>query len=233
MNTVPYFLLGMPIPFKDICTIYPVSIEQRIAFNENYLSSIFLPYMISDEVAKEKFPDSDYFSILLTDEVLFPLFCESLKVFCKAEKLQVDNTTNRLLIDENETAMDSLSFKEFCKIIRDWNCISPQKPEVEPVFKTEEGRKQWLKLKELRAKNAKVEDDFLSTMINVVQFGGSSYIDESVIKKWTIWKVANAYHAIISSREYEHAFSAYIQGGKKDLVKQHWTDRLKPNLKFK
>jgi hypothetical protein len=233
LNTVPYFLLGMPIPFKGICTIHPLTIEQRITFEEKYLGSIFLPYMIAEETVKEKYPDIELFSLILSDEVLLPLFCESLKVFCKAEKFHFDSGGDKLLIDENKTAMDSSSFKEFCKIIRDWNCISPQKPEVEPVFKTEEGRKQWLKLKELRAKNAKIEDDFLSTMINVVQFGGTSYIDESAIKKWTLWKIANAYHAIINSREYEHAFNAYLQGGKKDLVKQHWTERLKPNLKIK
>lgn len=233
MNTVPYFQLGMPIPFKGICTIYPLSIEERITFEEKYLGSIFLPYMISEDTVKEKFPDSDYFSIILSDEVIFPMFWESLKVFCKAEKFQVDYNAWTLLIDDNENPMDSSSFKEFCKIIRDWNCIHPQKAEAEPVFKTEEGRKQWLKLKELRAKNSKVEESFMSTMINAVQFGGTSYIDESVIKKWTAWKLANAYNAIIQSREYEHAFHAYLHGGKKDLVKQHWTEKIKPNQQFK
>jgi hypothetical protein len=124
--------------------------------------------------------------------------------------------------------MDSDVFKEFSKIVRDWNCIPIYKPEPEPVFKTEEGRKQWLKLKEFRAKRAKAGDDFLGAMISVVQFGGNSYIDESIIMNWTYWKLVNSYHAIINSREYEHSFSAYLQGGKRELVKDHWTERLKP-----
>lgn len=233
MNTVPYFLLSMPIQFKGICTIHPLSIEQRISFEEKYLGSIFLPYMIAEETIKEKYPELELFSLVLYDETLFPLFCESLKVFCKAENFRVDGNESKLYIDENNVAMDVNSFKEFCKIIQNWNCISPKKQEPEPVFKTEQGRNTWLKLREMRAKNAKVEDDFLSTMINVVQFGGTSYIDESEIKKWTMWKLANAYHAIITNREYEHSFSAYLQGGKNEFIKQHWTDRLKPNLNIK
>lgn len=233
MNTVPYFLLGMPIQFKGICTIYPLSIEQRISFEDKYISSIFLPYMISEEYAKEETGNPDVFHMLISDKTMLPLFCESFKVFCKSEKLHFDESGNGILFDDNTIPLESSSFKEFCKIIRDWNYIKPQKADPDPVFKTDEGRKQWLKLKEFRAKNAKIEDDSLGTMINIVQFGGSSYIDESIIKKWTMWKIVNAYHAIVGNREYEHSFYAYWKNGKKELVKQHWTERLKPNLKIK
>lgn len=233
MNTVPYFLLGSPIAFKGICTIYPLSIGKRLSFDEQYLNTLFLPYVISEELIQEKYGTVDIFSCIVNDEVLLSSFCESLKVLCNAEKIQLDKSGCKILIDDNKTPMDSSAFKDFSKVVRDWNCISVSKPEPEPVFETEEGRRQWLNLKAMRAKNAKVENDFLSTMINVVQFGGASYISEDIILNWTVWKLASAYHAVINSREYEHSFSAYLQGGKRDLVKQHWTERLKPNLQLK
>lgn len=230
MNTVPYFLLGTPIPFKGICNIYPLTLGKRISLGDEYLTSIFLPYMLTDEFMADKYGSSDTYAIIISDTALLTALCESLRVLCNAEKIQLDKANCRILIDDSETPMDSDAFKEFSKIVRDWNCIALYKPEQEPIFKTEEGRKQWLKLKEYRSKNAKVENDFLGSIINVIQFGGSSFIKESTIMEWTYWKIANVYHAITSNREYEHAFSAYLQGGKKDLVKQHWTERLKAKL---
>lgn len=233
MNTVPYFLLGMPISFKDICTIYPLSIEKRLSLEERYLGTIFMPYAISEDILLAKGSSIDLFTAILQDNDLLVPFLESLKVFCKSEKIRIERQSGKLYLDESQTEMDSSAFREFSKIIRDWNCIHPITLEAEPVFNTEEGRQQWLKLKELRAKSAKQEDDFLSTMINVVQFGGNSYVDESVIKQWTYWKLANAYSAIINNREYEHSFSCYLQDGKRERVKQHWTERLKPKSNIK
>lgn len=228
MNTVPHFLLGIPIPFKGICTIYHMPIEQRISLDEKYLTSVFLPYVISEEMLQDKLGSMDVFHFIIADEVLLGSFCESLKIFCHAENIRLDRANNKIFIDDNPSPMDSAAFKEFSKIVRDWNCIQKYKQEVEPVFETEAGRQQWLNLKKRRAQSAKVEDDFLGIMINIVQFGGNSFVDEETILKWSYWRLVNAYHAIINSRDYEHSFSAYLQGGKKDLVKQHWTERIKP-----
>lgn len=227
MNTVPYFLLGEPIEFKEICTIYPLTIGKRVKLGEQYFNSTFLPYSISEDIAKEH-GFADVFSLIISDRNLLLAFCESLEILCNVKEVKFTDDETGVFLGENQVPMDSTSFREFSKIVRDWNCIPIYKPEVEPFFATEEGREKWLKLKALRAKNAKSETDLISTMMSVVQFGGNSFIPESVISNWTYWKLVNSYHAIINSREYEHSFSAYLQSGKKELVKDHWTDRVKP-----
>lgn len=227
MNTVPYFMLGMPIAFHGICMIHPLPIEKRLALGEGFLQYVFLPYMISEDVAHEKTGNSDVFALILSDEALLASFAESLRIVCRAEKIQLIDGKG-IIIDEGKTALDSATFQEFAKIVRDWNCVPIHKPETEPKFATEEGRKQWLNLKRQREKHAKAEDDLLGTMISIVQFGGGSYVEESVILGWSKWKLANAYYAIINSREYEHSFAAVMQGGKKGLLKRHWTERIKP-----
>jgi len=156
------------------------------------------------------------------------------KLFHKKElvknkpKIFIDNITDmEIYIDDNSEALTKYNFDEFTKLILLIGCKQKYKPEVIPVFETPEGYERWKKYEEQRLKYQVKEDNSIASIINVVQTGTSCYIDEEIIKRWSMWKLMNTYSSIISRDSYDKQYSQYLVSGKPDAIKEHWSELLK------
>ena len=258
MNVKGLLELELPIPFYDICTIYPINIETLLLKSgDSKFNQLFTPYVLS----KDDF-GIDIFDFLLNQPEYKQLFIESIKLLIREDNVltlkdmliqylkdknsyadllekmfkeysdinKFIDDKNCIVINENKFVTKS-NFEEFVNIVRTVQEIHPPKKEEEPKFKSEEGRKRWLELKKSREEFKKNDNSMsLENIINVVQFGKDSYIPSDQIRKWSMWKLINAYTSILSKDGYDKSFSATTSGfgsTDKEALKKHWSELLK------
>lgn len=229
MDVKSNLLLNIPINFHNICTIYPLTVEQFTFNDEDYIASIFLPFVITKEAMTEKFKDYDVFDVVTQVEQYRNMLLTSIAILCKTKKVLLTSDCQDIYINGNSTSINKENFDEFSDIILLSHAREKYKPiiEVIPQFETEEGYNSWLKLKEMREKNNVKQEYKLSDIINLVQVGGKSYISEDLIKTWNLWKLYNTHSSINNISSYESCFNLYLQGGDKKLIEKHWSDLIK------
>jgi hypothetical protein len=186
---------------------------------------------MSKDLFEDEYKDLDVYDILFQDEKYLYLFITSLSWLCKTENIKFNQYSKEVYINDSKSPLNKTNFDEFSSIVLTMNYKQKYKKEVikEPVFKTEEGRKSWLKLQEMRKKYGKKEDDGLEihNIINMVQLGGNFYISEEEIKKWSMYKLLNTYISIINKDNGGKMFDVYLQTGDKEMVKKDITQLLK------
>ena len=233
MNLKSALQLNLPYRFKNICTLYPVSVLYAISFDDDdSFLNMFMPYMISKDILNDDISDISIYKLILIDEKLRNNFIETLQILCNTENIKINTETLELLIDDNAETLNEENFEEFSLMVLEMiQSKKLEKKEVkEPIFKTEEGRKRWLLLKENREKEQKrkLKDALkIYDIINIVQFGMDSYIPDEEIKKWTYWKLIKSYLTITNKKNYENSFEIYLQCGEKSLIETHWSELVK------
>jgi len=226
-------LLLHPIKFYDVCTIYPPSIEDILDLDDKAFNFYLLPYMITNEIFKDRYNNLKLLEIIFKNKELFNNLIISLYWFCKTDNIKFRESTCDLFINDSENSLNVDNFDEFSNIILT-SCSREkykEEVEVEPKFETEDGRQRWLKLKAMREKhNKKNEENFnLSNIINLVQLGSNFYIPEENIKKWSLYKLTNTYISIINKDNSGKMFDIYTQTGDKKLIKESLSEILKAN----
>jgi hypothetical protein len=68
----------------------------------------------------------------------------------------------------------------------------------------------------------------LSSIINVVMFGGNYYISSNEIKDMTVWQLLNAYKSILNKDSFYINFEQCLAGvDSKGLDLTHWSQKLR------
>lgn len=259
MNVKGLLELELPIPFYDICTIYPISIETILANNSETFNKMFIPYSLSKDNIDI---DVEIYDLILNNQEYVNLLIDSIKLLTHEKNVTTVRNMVTQFVDDKTSYKDFLgnlfknysdinqflqekdcivinekkfitreNFNEFVDIVRTMQEIHPPKPKEEPKFKTEEGKKRWFFLHKARDKFRENDKTMsLENVINVVQFGKGAYIPSDQIKKWSMWKLINAYNSILSKDGYDKSFSAATSGFRSkdnDSLKKHWSELLK------
>lgn len=228
-------LLNSPYQFKDICTIYPISIEYALSFDTNaeFLNK-FMPYMITKEVLSEELPkDISIFEIICLNEQLFINLADTIMEICKTENIKMNTETLEIFINDSTSSLNKDNFEEFSELVLEM--IQAKKltkaENKEPEFATEEGRQRWLQLQKNREafnkKSGKDEAKQLYDIINIVQFGLGTYIPDNEILSWSYWKLIKSYMTVLNKTNYQNSFDVYLQTGDKSLIETHWSELIK------
>src|SRR5574344_375311 len=221
MNLKSSLQMNRPYKFKDICTLYPISVEYALSFDENveFLNK-FMPYMISKGVLSEDLPkDISIFEIVCLNEQLFINRADTIMEICKTENIKMNTETLEIFIDDSTSSLNKDNFEEFSELVLEM--IQAKKltkaENKEPEFATEEGRQRWLQLQKNREafnkKSGKDEAKQLYDIINIVQFGLGTYIPDNEILSWSYWKLIKSYMTVLNKTNYQNSFDVYLQTG--------------------
>lgn len=241
MDVKGFLELELPIPFHDICTIYPVTVEDFVKNSNNpYFNKLFMPYYLNKELLDIDV-DMDIYELILSNAEYSNLLVDSIKLlthendvttirdmvvqFEKDQKSYAKELKeifegyddknlreNCVVINRNKLMTKDL-FDEFVDIVRVAQEIHPPEKEPEPEFQSEEGRRRWLALRKSRDEfKEKDKSMSIENIINVVQFGKGCYISSEQIRNWSMWKLINAHNSILSKDGYDKTYSAITSG---------------------
>lgn len=234
--------LELPIPFYDICKIYPVNIQTMLEMSDDIeFNKLFTPYIMTKESIKI---DVDVFDVLMGNSEYTDIFIKSImylthesdvmsikdmllkylddktsyadileRLFDGYEDINLFISEKNCIVINGNKFINKDNFDEFADIVRISQEIHIPEPTVEPVFQSDQGRQAWLRLQEARAKYKRNDKTMsLENIINVVQFGKESYIPSKEIKEWSMWKLMNAYRSILNKDNYDKTFTASTNG---------------------
>jgi hypothetical protein len=226
---------GNPIPIENIGTLYQPKIKDIDDMGFEQYNKLLIPFLIPiNELIQEEFIDTvkyfDMFFIKLQDGTFFlkegemiylDLLINSLKFYFK-EEIKLDLLEPKILIGKNGF-IDRNNFDELMDIIHKINLIKKQ-----DVFKKRKKlsqRQQEIhdKLAKHRAKNAKLKEMQFEDIINIVMYGGDSFIPYSLIEDMTYYQLSNAYNIITAKNNYRD-FLLYKTSEKYEIKEdvEHW-----------
>lgn len=233
-------VLGEPIKFYDICTIYQPTIEDIMNIGiENY-NKLLTPYIISKDILNiknDEISDFDLLTLKLQDEDnkeidILSLFIQSLMFFCREE---VDIATNNsefafAFQKDLNKIINKDNFQEFSNIILKINNTKKLEKEKIPAKESDTRKKIRELIQKGRDKKNKKQDNNinLATIVNIVKFGMDSYIEKDKIKKMTIWELYQAYENIMNKENYKNNFEIFLVAGNenKELDMNHWSSKM-------
>lgn len=233
-------VVGEPIDFYGICTIYQPTLKDIMKFGIDKYEKLLIPYKITKEIFTINNNISD-FDLLRTkiknrdsEEYIdvLSLFIQSLKFFCKIEEKEISiNAYDNSFVFNNDLnkSINRENFEEFCKIILEVNGTEKIKIEKSPMFSSERQKQIWELSQKGRAKSSKKDSINFATIVNIVKFGMDSLISKDIIKNMTIWEINNAYENIMKKERYRENLDICLVAGNEnnelDLI--HWSIKMK------
>lgn len=133
-----------------------------------------------------------------------------------------------LILIENNGIIDRENFDIIANTILEINNVKKMEIEPEPEFKNERQRDIYNKIMEGRRRKAEKDAETIADMIDVVQFGGKSFVSYDEIEKFTIQQLMHAYITILNIDGFNISFGQYQAGvDPKDLDLEHWVSKIK------
>lgn len=133
-----------------------------------------------------------------------------------------------LILIENNGIIDRENFDIISNTILEINNAKKMEIEPEPEFKNERQRDIYNKIMEGRRRKAEKDAETIADMIDVVQFGGKSFVSYDEIEKFTIQQLMHAYITILNIDGFNISFGQYQAGvDPKDLDLEHWVNKIK------
>lgn len=221
--------LGLPIRFYDICTIYPLTLEDYLLLGDlpedgslglNY-NALFTQFMINDDFLKDAGVD-DYGSVwdffFIAKEQL-SLLMTSISMLTHDANLQLD-VANKRIVFSNGKYLSESTYLEFAETILQAHCFGFYRhvEQTMPHFKNKAHYDRWKRYQEMRAKQKKQEDSLnIVQCVKYIQLHSASYIADSEILHWTYWKVLHWYNAIVLQTNYNELHQCFAHWGGKDI----------------
>ena len=132
------------------------------------------------------------------------------------------------ILIENNGIIDRDNFDDIADMILKINYAKKMKVDKPPEFKNERQRDIYNKIMEGRRRKAEKESETFADMIDVVQFGGKSFVRFDEIEKFTVQQLIHSYITILSIDNFNINFGQYQAGvDPKDLDLDHWTKKIK------
>lgn len=210
--------------------------------------------LVLDEDMKQEFKtfdlffikDGDDYYLKHNDETFVEILINSLKFYFQEEVSIMtakdfkyanimdlgypDNILENIyyILIENNGIIDRDNFDEVADMILKINYAKKIEIEPEPEFQNDRQRDIYNKIMEGRRRKAEKESQTLGEMIDVVQFGGKSFVSYKEIKDFTIQQLIHAYMTILSIDNFQINFGQYQAGAdpqKLDL--EHWVSKIK------
>jgi len=151
----------------------------------------------------------------------------SLSFFLKTDDIRILERQQKIVINK-EYLIDNSEFMRLRKVIQSVSDRSDIKVEKPPENMTERQRDIWTKLQKGRKRKSDKERVYIQDMINVVSFGGNSYISKDLIENMHYIELSNAYKAISQKDIYHtrllHRISPKFESDDKF---EHWFENLK------
>lgn len=133
-----------------------------------------------------------------------------------------------LILIENNGVIDRENFDIISNAILEINNAKKIEIKPEPEFKNERQRDIYNKIMEGRRRKAEKDAETIADMIDVVQFGGKSFVSYDEIEKFTIQQLMHAYITILNIDGFNISFGQYQAGvDPKDLDLEHWVNKIK------
>jgi hypothetical protein len=227
-----YLQLNEPVQFYNVCTIYQPTIKDILIYKEENFNRLFLPFLILQDYKEQHDNKSiNPFDLLFLNENISikDLMINSLLYFCR-EKVYEDKNNLQFRIGLNAGTLNRNNYDEFVDTLftvfdKEKN---PNNKQEEPPQMSEKQKKIWLKLQEGRRRTAERNALNLSSIINVVMFGGNYYISSNEIKDMTVWQLLNAYKSILNKDSFYINFEQCLAGvDSKGLDLTHWSQKLR------
>lgn len=132
-------------------------------------------------------------------------------------------------IDVKDSGIISrLNYDAISQAILDINYIERVKPEPVPEFDNDRQRDVYEKIMEGRRRNAEKNSMSIVDMIDIVQYGGKSFIPYKDILEFTIPQIKHGFSVISGIDAFSIEFSKYCGGADpKDLDLKHWMHIIK------
>lgn len=140
-----------------------------------------------------------------------------------------DMLSNIYFIDVEDSGIISrLNYDAISQAILDINYIERVKPEPTPEFDNDRQRDVYEKIMEGRRRNAEKNSMSIVDMIDIVQYGGKSFIPYKDILEFTIPQIKHGFSVISGIDAFSIEFSKYCGGAApKDLDLEHWMHIIK------
>lgn len=133
-----------------------------------------------------------------------------------------------LILIENNGIIDRENFDVVANTILEINNTKKIEVEPEQVFENDRQRDIYNKIMEGRRKKAEKESETIADMIDIVQFGGKSFISYEDVQGFTIQQLMHAYITILNIDGFNINFGQYQAGvSPKDLDLEHWVNKIK------
>ena len=244
-------LMGREMSFKSEYGLYvrQPRVSEVVDIGEDAFNDLIYPFILTSEAVFNGQDNSDelsakysiyqlYFATMGEGEfILDGIFGgksaldalkDSISYFLNVESKDIQFLTQRKKIVIGECVIDEQDFIALRKIIQ--LVVSREDIAFEKVPKnmTERQRDIWEKLQRGRRNTARRDALYLQDMINVVSFGGSTYIPLDSIERMTFYQLRNAYKSVMSMDAYKMGMDYKLSPKYevKDDV-EHWTKSLR------
>lgn len=234
--------LGVPLNFHNICLIYPLTIEQYLAYSDvpaqdgmsfDY-NAIFTQFMINRDFLKDAGVEYDGniwdFFWMSKDQLAHLLW--AITIVTHEDDIQVDVETRQLKFPSGQS-LNASNYAEFADIVLRAHCFG-QYQHVEkqvPKFKNKANYERWKKYQSMRQKYQKKDELDITQCVKVIQLNSPSFIPDSEILKWSYWKLLKWYNAVIQQSNYDDLQGCFAHWGGKDL--RRTLDKLKEEIMTK
>jgi hypothetical protein len=230
-----YLKMQLPIRFYNVCKINQPTIKDILSCGTDEFERMLFPFCVTVdgidlgvEITEEEKSKIYSFDILTSSPELFYALCTSLKFFTG---LEPNVNEKGVIFDGFDGVLNRYNFDEFAELIL--KICAKDRPEKEkiPEFQNDRQRDIWEKLQAGRKRAAQRNVLELEDIINICQYGGSYYISKDELLNFTMWELINCYKSKLHVDTYKDNFSAFLQSGSGELIKNHWSDQLKINFK--
>lgn len=245
-------ILGKEIPFMNGFNVRQLSIEEIASMGDGVFESYLIPYVLtidalfdSEEEAEKVKANRTMFQLffqqtaegLLLDSVFggrntleFVKSTIALFLGIEESKITILKNRNKFAIQDGsrELLLDDESYSKLREIIQMMHSREDVEVERPPKDMTERQQDIWKKLQEGRKRRQSRESLKLGDIINLVAFGGNSYIPFDAIARMTYFQLYRAYKNVMSRDSYELGMSYKLSQkfDYKDEVK-HWAKDFK------
>lgn len=244
-------LMGKPIPFKSEYGLHvrqPL-ISEVVDMGEESFNDLIYPFVLTSEAVfngqdnddelSAKYPIFQlYFTTMGEGEFMLDgvfsgksaldALKDSISYFLNVETSDIQFLIQRRKIVIGECVIDEQDFIALRKIVQ--LVVSREDIAFDKVPKKMTARQRdiWEKLQRGRRNTARRDAIYLQDMINVVSFGGSTYIPLDAIERMTYFQLRNAYKNVMAMDAYKLGMSYKLSQKYevKDEV-EHWTKSLR------
>lgn len=151
----------------------------------------------------------------------------SLSYFLETDEIRILERQNKIVV-KNEYLIDESEFQKIRKVIQSVTDRSDLEVEKPPENMSKRQEDIWRKLQEGRRRKAEKDRVYVQDIVNIVSFGGNTYIPKNVIDNMHYYELSNAYKSITKMDIYKTKLLYHISPKfeSKDEF-GHWSKDLK------
>lgn len=233
-------ILGLPIQIENICSVYPLTINEIAEMGEGQYRQLLGVYSFDKSSCGDlslrlgdSFDNYQVMCLICTQAEDFRnLIIKSLSLFLK-EKIIFDNDDKIdsffIMKDTKKILINSELFYQIKEIVDKQNFINEDKSEKK--YLNSKAKEIADKLNKLRQEHATKDNFLLSDVISILA-NYSKNINYSNVKELTIFQLYTSYIRLFMWDKYHLNFTLLPYSSENDkLLEHHWSEKVNKNNK--